>query len=370
MTNQQSPPINEDRLITLLCDLIDIYSPSGKEVDVLIFLEKYLRRRGLPIHRVVVDEKRFNIIVAENSEESNLLFVGHCDTVPAWDLDSFRSSEAEGIVYGLGAADMKAGCAAMIEAFCTYYETHGTVGSAALALVVGEEETGDGAEALAAAHSSPWAIVGEPTELTTNPEHFGYIEIELSTAGKRAHAAMVQRNHNAVLTMLRKLMEFSTFMENSFPGAIYNIRDVHSADAGFAVPDRCSAAIDLHIPPDSPVGKIVVAIEDFFMEKGTDNDQPVSITFQTVHHGYALPADSHLPSLIETAHKQTHFPYKMGAFKSHSDANVLWAAGIKPVVYGPGSLSVAHTADECVKNQEVIDAARLYLQLLEGSNSG
>ncbi|MBD3346479.1 MAG: M20/M25/M40 family metallo-hydrolase [Chitinivibrionales bacterium] len=370
MTQKQPIPIDNDRLDTLLCDLIDIYSPSGKEVDILIFADKYFRRRGLPVHRISVDDRRFNIVVSEDPEESEVLFVGHIDTVPAWDLDAFRSDEDEGKIFGLGAADMKGGCAAMMEAFCSYYERGRTLGSVALALVVGEEETGDGAEALSSEHRAPWAIVGEPTGMTTNPGHFGYIEIELITFGKRAHASLPNRDHNAVLTMLTALMKFGNFIDSEFPQAIYNIRDVHSADAGFAVPDRCSAAIDLHLPPDSPVGKIVVAIEEFFKTLELPRESKVACDFTTVHHGYELPEESYLPALIKAVHEQSDIPFKKASFTSHSDANVLWAAGIKPVVFGPGSLSRAHTIDECIDKNEVFDAAGIYYQLIEAINGG
>ncbi|MBD3421899.1 MAG: M20/M25/M40 family metallo-hydrolase [Chitinivibrionales bacterium] len=368
MSASRTCAVNQERLETLLCDMIDIYSPSGKELDVLIFIEKYLKRRGLPVHRIDVDGRRYNILVADRFDESDLVFVGHCDTVSAWDLDSFRSVETDDTIAGLGAADMKGGCAAMMEAFCTFFERQRSLGHVALALVVGEEETGDGAEALVQHHRSPWALVGEPTEMKTSPGHFGYIEIELAASGRRAHASQAGREHNAVLSMLTALMEFGKFVESELSNAIYNIRDVHSADAGFAVPDRCSAAIDLHLSPDAPVGKIVVAIEEFFENLELPRKNAIDINFQTVHHGYELPVESYLPALIKSVHQQQGLAFDAAPFTSHSDANVLWAAGIKPVVFGPGSLSRAHTQDECVARKELIDAAEMYLGIIEAIN--
>jgi acetylornithine deacetylase len=110
--------INPRRLKNLLKEMVDIYSPSGKEEEIAEFTEKYLQKHDLPVRRQEVDENRFNLIVfPKGKDEVELCFVGHLDTVTAHDLEDFGPSEENGTIYGLGTADMKAGCAAMIEAF-------------------------------------------------------------------------------------------------------------------------------------------------------------------------------------------------------------------------------------------------------------
>jgi len=111
--------IQPERLKNLLKELVNIYSPSGKEEEVLEYTEQYLKNQGLPVIREQVDENRYNLLVLPEDENIDLCFVGHLDTVAAYDLDDFGFSEDEGKIYGLGTADMKAGCAAMIEAFTT-----------------------------------------------------------------------------------------------------------------------------------------------------------------------------------------------------------------------------------------------------------
>ena len=51
------------------------------------------------------------------------------------------------------------------------------------------------------------------------------------------------------------------------------------------------------------------------------------------------------------------------AFRSHSDANLLWNAGIRPLVLGPGQLEKAHTSDESISFSEVASAAEIYIAL-------
>src|SRR5512136_3195582 len=116
--------VQPERLRALLKDLIDIYSPSGKEEEILEFTEDYLKKHGLPVERQTVDENRFNLVVLpEKAEKVELCFVGHLDTVTAHDLDDYGFHEDNDSISGLGTVDMKAGCAAMIEAFTALAET-------------------------------------------------------------------------------------------------------------------------------------------------------------------------------------------------------------------------------------------------------
>jgi acetylornithine deacetylase len=48
-------------------------------------------------------------------------------------------------------------------------------------------------------------------------------------------------------------------------------------------------------------------------------------------------------------------------FRSHSDGNVLWGAGVDPIIFGPGRLETAHTPEESVNFRQVVQAAQLYL---------
>ena len=147
MANANGNPIEiqPDRLKNLLRELVNIYSPSGKEEEILEYTEQYLKNQGLPVIRQEVDENRYNLLVLPQDENVELCFVGHLDTVAAYDLDDFSFSEEEGKIYGLGTADMKAGCAAMIETFTALRVNNERLPPVGLALVVGDEEDNSGA---------------------------------------------------------------------------------------------------------------------------------------------------------------------------------------------------------------------------------
>ena len=109
--------IDPHRLRQLLLELMEIYSPSGKEEDAQLFIEEFCARHGLTAERQPVEDDRYNLRFTLGEEEPTLYLVGHVDTVGAWDLEEYGPREEGDIIRGLGSADMKGGCAAMLEAF-------------------------------------------------------------------------------------------------------------------------------------------------------------------------------------------------------------------------------------------------------------
>jgi len=90
--------IDPERLRRTLLEMIDIYSPSGKEEDIQLYLEELLGRAGIAVERQVVEEERYNLIARFGSDEPDLYLVGHVDTVSAWDLEEFGAVEEWGVV--------------------------------------------------------------------------------------------------------------------------------------------------------------------------------------------------------------------------------------------------------------------------------
>ena len=360
-----SDRIQPRRLRSLLRRLVDIYSPSGKEEDVLSYVYGYMKKHHLPVNRQFVDDSRYNLVVMPPEADVQLALIGHLDTVAAYDLDHYGYQETGDQVTGLGTADMKSGCAAMVEAFISVWENGLTRLPVALALVVGEEEEGDGIERLVDEFYFPWALVGEPTDLRPCLSHYGYMEIQISTRGRRLHASLADRTHNPVENLLGLLMEISRYMVDHRSEGVHNIRDLFSSHVGFAVPDWCEAWLDIHLPPHSPMGDISFELEQIIDQSRKDNPQNnASIRFVTVHDGYELPEKGPVVKALQNLYKKHSLAWIPQAFTSHSDANRLWISGVKPILLGPGRLQMAHAPDESVSFNQVQWAAELYRDLI------
>ena len=358
--------INRERLLQLLHDMVEIYSPSGKEDEVITFVAEHLRSHGIPVVMQPVDDLRSNLLVLpENADGADLCFVGHVDTVTAYDLDNYGFEMTdEDMVHGLGTVDMKSGCAAMIEACTVLYEEGGVVPPVALALVVDEEEDNAGARALIGEYHFPWAIVGEPTALAPCLGHYGYLEVFLRAKGKRAHSAVPEVGHNAIEAMLKLLLAITDYSTSEGSRLVYNIRELSALPSGFVVPDLCEAWLDFHLPPDMRVDSLKAGLERLVagaMKERPDLD--LFMRFEDTYAGYEISTERLFVSNLRNVYASAGLDWQPQQFRSHSDANVLWAAGIDPVILGPGRLELAHSEDEAVPFREVEMAARLYLEL-------
>lgn len=359
--------IDGARLRQTLIDMIDIYSPSGKEEDIQLYIESRLAAAGLEVTRQVVEEERYNLLATMGEGDPQLFLVGHVDTVPAWNLEDYCAAEEWGVVRGLGAADMKGGCAAMLEAWLALASLPEAERPAVgLLFVVGEEENGDGSARFLEEKRPAWVVIGEPTALSPCLSHYGYLEVALATQGRRIHSSLPELGHNAVESMLRFLLLLGKepLFDRDSTQIVYSIREMSSSRAGFVVPDQCETYIDLHLPP----GMTPASVQDAIHSCVAKAEQVIpglhiSLSFEFSAQGYALEELGPFRDTLEEVYTQLNLPLRYTPFRSHSDGNLFFGAGCQPMILGPGSLETAHTADEQTSLSEVEAAARIYAAL-------
>ena len=143
---------------------------------------------------------------------------------------------------------------------------------------------------------------------------------------------------------------------------------MRSSRAGFVVPDRCETWIDLHLPPDQDP----TALQDAIRLIVANLDQTIpgldlEVSFDFASAGYILGTNNRPAQILQEIYPRLDLPLQMDAFRSHSDGNLFFAAGVKPLILGPGSLETAHTPDERVDFAEVASAARIYAALCLGT---
>jgi acetylornithine deacetylase/succinyl-diaminopimelate desuccinylase-like protein len=105
----------------LLEEMVAIPSVVNEERELAEYLKRELEALGLRTRLQEVEKDRPNVIAVHEFPELGpmLMFNGHMDTVPVcegWTNDPFEPVVKEGRLYGLGAADMKAGIACAITA--------------------------------------------------------------------------------------------------------------------------------------------------------------------------------------------------------------------------------------------------------------
>jgi acetylornithine deacetylase len=224
-----------------------------------------------------------------------------------------------------------------------------------VALLVGEENEGDGANAFLREARPGRVLVGEPTGLALCTSHYGYLEVALSAWGRRAHASIPERGHNAAETVLVALHSLLQQRNSTGSGPVLNVRHFATANPGFAVPERASAWVDIHLPPGQSVAE---AIEDVRRALAVPGAERLEVEFPTIQEGFSVSEEELLIRAYRALGRQA-----VDVFRSHSDANLFHQAGVPTLVLGPGRLEYAHSAEERIELAEVEDAAQLYVDL-------
>lgn len=365
--------IDNERFLRLVEHAVNHYSPSYAEESVIQVFTRALEQGQVPFRLQPVDgepgceTERFNIIVELGPQPPTLLWIGHMDTVAMVGDDEYGAEWDGDVLYGLGTADMKGGCAAAVEALCALVASGvPLVSGLCVALVVGEEEYGDGAAELMRELSAPVAVIGEPTGLVPCTSHYGYLECMLTAKGTKAHAALPEVGKNAIHAMLSwmlRILDRVAELPNAQDVAV-NPREIRGGQKLFAVPDQCESLLDIHLPPGADKEPILKLIDE--ARQAAETTHPgCECSSEELYwaKGYASPQDYSRLAPLMAAFSRADVPFYPTAFRSHSDGNLLFERNVIPVVCGPGRLEVAHTRNEHVHRQELIDAVRLYAAL-------
>ncbi len=370
--------VDHDRVEQLLEEAVNHYSPPFAEEPATRVFARFLEDAGIPYQRQPVvggadtgGQSRGNLVVRIGPEPIGLLWLGHVDTVVAVDEEHASAGRENGRLYGLGAADMKSGCAAALEALRALLASGAALRRGlCVALVVGEEEYGDGAEALFDTVSAPLAVVGEPTGLAPCLEHFGYMECELTAAGARAHAALPEVGRSAIHAMMDWLLAIlDARREVPSPERLaLNPRSIQGGGDMFAVAERCRASLDVHFAPEVGL-EVLDGVLEQARRRSLRRHSGCTLESERLYaaRGYRIEQNHEALRPVRAAFAELELPFASRIFRSHSDASPLFHRGTIPLVCGPGRLEVAHTPDEHVELAELQRAAELYATIFHAA---
>lgn len=357
----------------MLVEAVNHYSPSFTEAPAINVFTEALNHANItyslqPVPLTSDDDSRANLLIHLGPDPPALLLVGHVDTIELWHNGDYGTRIEGDSLYGLGACDMKGGCVAIIEALTAIKESNILLNKGLyVALVVGEEEYGDGAKALLEKVWAPITVIGEPTSLMPCMSHYGYLEVCLMSNGISAHAALPNVGNNAIHAMLSWVMniiEESQKLTFAKQFAI-NPREIHGGGPYFVVAENCDTIIDFHVPPDVGSDQIKIVIQK--ARKVTlQSHQNVELIYKQLlwAPGFSHDDEDERLNSLRKAYQTIGLKWQPAVFKSHSDANLFYLRGTLPVICGPGDLALAHRRGEWVSIAEVERAAYLYAAMI------
>ena len=313
-------------VVGLARSLIDIDSTTPNEGPVARWLASWLRAHDYRVQEQPVEGDRVNLYVTVGEVDPDIVLSTHLDCVPP-----FFPSRVEGdLLYGRGACDAKGIAAAQIGAL-DQLRAAGEHRVGAL-FVVGEELGSLGARtANREPRASRYLIDGEPTDNRLGVATRGVYVVRLRASGRAAHSSHPEEGESAIEKLLDALLALRSLTLPSDPTLGHTSYTIALIDGGVApnvVPPHATAEVSFRtVGPASAVRAALEPLAVWVEFEDVVQVPPVRMA--------AVPG-------FDTA----VFPFT-------TDIPFLTAWGT-PLLFGPGSVLVAHTATEHIQ----IDALR------------
>lgn len=360
-----------EELIDLTKRLISINSVSNNSnKEVISLISNILEESGFENEFLTyIDDKnkeKINLVSRKGEGSGGLAFLIHSDTVPLFSEDQIDPYIEENKIYGRGACDMKGPAAAAILAGINCKDIKLPI----TYIVTSDEEIGCvGAEYIInnsktlKNYPPSFGITTEPTELKPIYAHKGLGSITVTATGKAAHSSTdIGESANFKLApflyFISKLKE-KYYMDKSYQNMNFNpptngfnmvISDFNCALNITAPKSRCK--ISFRAMPEAKSKDIIREIEDEADRLGLTSS---SILYDSL---YTDP-DCNLVKKSEevTQRKAETVPYLTDAFHFK---NIL-----KPIILGPGSIEQAHTKDEYIDIDQLVQGYNIYKELIQ-----
>jgi succinyl-diaminopimelate desuccinylase len=359
-------------------------NPGGTEDAVAAVAGDLLAELDANVEVVRSDDGRPSILARiGGGDRPRLAWNGHLDTVPVgdastWSSDPFGGAVVDGRLVGRGACDMKGPIASALAAAAAVRRAGPAFGGTLDLHLVADEELA-GVHGTRVLHErglldQDAAVIGEPTELEIALAERGGAWVTARAHGKAAHGSQPHLGTNAIVSMSRlvlRLPEALPEREHPLVGRpTVNVALVAGGTAPNVVPDRCEVEIDRRTVPGEDDPDEVLApfrrLIDRLRQEHPEVEVDVEIREWT--EAAETSGDTSIAAVARGAvEEETGSPPPFVGFTGITDARFyINDARIPTVILGPGSLSLAHTANESVGVDELLAAARVYARLFVG----
>jgi acetylornithine deacetylase len=316
-----------------------------------------------------------------------VILSGHLDVVPpgdlaTWTTDPWAADIRHGRLYGRGACDMKGGVAAILGAVRAIVAAGAgdrLGGELVVALVPGEEDGGQGTlAAIRAGVTGDLAIITEPSNLDIVVAHAGAITFRATVPGRAAHASQRREGVSALegLASVLRALEADETERNAAEtdplmtalGLPYPtiVGIVSGGEWASTVLDRVVVdgryGVKLGQSPADAARDLRRAIDDANESNPFLREHPVTVEIVGGEFGSGrVPSDHPLPvGLADVAEAVTgRRPALLGEPYGADMRLFINEGGTPCVMYGPGDVKVAHSADENVPLDEVEECAQV-----------
>jgi acetylornithine deacetylase/succinyl-diaminopimelate desuccinylase-like protein len=390
--------VDEKEIVAMGCDVVNIPSPTGEELEMGRYMRSTLEALGLKVTWQEVEDGRPNVIgLWEGSGQGKrLMFNGHMDTSNTG-REAFLTGIGykphaivkNGMIYGLGIYNMKGALVCYTHAVKALQRAGIKLrGDILIAAVTGEiEKTQVGDEFVGKEYRGYGAgshylvnhgvlpdmcILGEPTDMQIVLGHYGSVWARISTRGIYVHTAFAQgreketsirRMHDVLSAIYEWIPSWEDASSYAGKKGMVNVGCVRAGHPWRAsrTPDSAEVCLDVRVPPTKPLAEARRAVHS--LVAGLQKRHPdYGIEFETYVSvpGAEISGDHPMVKTIDAAH--THVmgsAPKRNTVLWSSDASVLTRYGIETVNYGPSS-GPRDREGEKVAIKTLVDITKIY----------
>lgn len=341
----------------LLARLVSVEGVTGHEEKILAEAAAAGKSLGL---RPEASSQGVVFKIEGDAPGPTLLFCAHLDTVPAgegWSVPPFEATRREGHLFGRGAVDDRASCAAIMLAAAHFAAAGLPRGRFIGALSIGEEGNDPSLPKLLDDLGPVTAgIVCEPTMMNIAVAQRGLMVLELSARGTQGHASRTA-GPNAIVTLARDLVsvaELRPWHEHPTLGSVK------------ITPTRCCAGVADNVAP--PVAK---ALLDVRTTPAHTHAEIVEMIGGATKSDVRVVADQWIPCETPPSHplvvaaKEALPQASVYASDATSDWVFLAARNIPAIKVGPGDSVYSHAIDERIALADLESGVAGYIRLAE-----
>lgn len=390
--------VNEEEIISMSCDVINIPSPTGEELEMGKYMRAALEAAGLEVTWQEVEPGRANAVGLweGNGTGKSLMFNGHMDTSNTGRETYLtgigykpKAVIKDGMIYGLGIYNMKGALVCYTQALKALRRAGVRLdGSILIAAVAGEIEKtqwsdefvgkeyrgyGVGTHYLVNHGVLPdMCILGEPTDLQIVLGHYGSVWVRIATHGPYVHTAFSQGRQRD--TSIRRMQDVLAAVYEWAPSwetksfyaghkGIVNVGCIRGGHPWRAsrTPERTDIFLDLRVPPTMPLQDARRAAKQLFLEL-RERFPDYGLEFETYVSvpGAQISENHELVKTIESFHTRVMgSPPRRTTVQWSSDASVMTRYGIETLNYGPSS-GERDAEGEKVAIRTLVDITKVY----------
>ena len=387
--------IRED-LIDLLSELIGVYSPYFKEEELMDLAHGWLKDKNIPVeyHRYTEDKvTNFNGVnligkIKGNGKGPKIHLNGHLDTVTitqGWSKDPLKASIEGDKLYGLGALDMKSGCAAMIIALEAFVKNVNDFNGEIVYSFVSDEEGpyGLGTDAIirdGLIDDVDLSIIPEPSSGFADVEFpclclgaRGGYNYKVSLQGKASHAANPELGINAIVDAAKLITELESLTQIQDPklgkGSLVVI-DIEGGGAAASTAEKASFSVFRHTVRGETKDTLMQEVDQ--AAKRANIRSQYKLEFRDAPYEevdgfdpYVVDEDNEYTKLLQESIKEvTGHKGNIAYFSSIGDFNYLGTRiGAPAFIFGASGKNY-HAADEWVSIDSLVKTTQVIYDLL------